>query len=363
MKGMSYQRGVIFVGNRYLSGAEFQENISTSWAEPITVKAMLNVSLRVYKAMPAWFQILFVLTFFLSLIPWWAGWYHPIEWYGIPFYLWFYFFLGTHFWFPKEMKKYHGAEHKVFSSNELISVRNIKKIKGAPITNRNCSTNVIVMYFLQLPIILILMVSLTTAPVFHQLEWATYISLLMLPFTVKWLNRGKWGQSMRNWIVSLSYVTQRYVTTLEPDDQHLKVAVKAYRRVLLKEAPGRLKRQKTGNGQGKEIKKEAFNMAIADITITPLGSGSTSVSEVVAGVHQLLKDTDLPIQYELTPMSTIIEGKPEDLYLIIQKIHEVPFQMGHQRIALNVRMDDRRDKESGMALKLKSVEDRLSEEK
>ncbi|WP_198155074.1 MTH1187 family thiamine-binding protein [Salisediminibacterium beveridgei] len=358
---MSYQRGVIFVGNRYLAGAEDWGKTSTSWAEPLTVKAMMKVSLKVYKAMPVWYHLLSVSALFASMIPWMAGWYQPGEWIGFPVYLWGYFFLGTHFWFPEEMKRYHGAEHKVFSSDELISVRNIKIINDAEITNRYCSTNVIVLYFIQLPIILMAILLLTSAPFFHQLEWSTYLNLLLLPFSLKWLNRSVRGRRLRNGILTLSYAAQRHVTTLEPNEKHLKTAVKAYRRVLLKESPGRLKQERPFGKPKKRNKKEESKMAIADITIVPLGSGSTSVSEVVASVHQLLKDTELPIQYELTPMSTIIEGKPEDLYDIIRQVHEVPFKHGHQRIALNIRIDDRRDKESGMALKLKAVNERLNE--
>lgn len=363
MKGMSYQRGVIFAGDRFLAGAENWGDRSTSWVEPLTAKAMMKVSLKVYRAMPFWYHVFSAITLIISMIPWMAGWYEPSEWFGVPFYLWLYFFLGTHFWFPEEMKRYHGAEHKVFSSDELISVRNIKKIKNSAITNRYCSTNVIVLFFIQLPINLMAVLFLTNAPFFHQLEWATYISLALLPLSLKWLNGNVPGRRLRNEILALSFAAQRHVTTLEPEEKHLKTAVKAYRRVLLKEFPGKLNAEKSYKKRNKKIRKEELKMAIADITIVPLGTKTTSVSEVVAEVHQLLKNTDLPIKYELTSMSTIIEGEPDDLYNIIRQVHEVPFLKGHQRIALNIRIDDRRDKESGMAMKLKAVNERLNEKK
>ncbi|ADH99806.1 MTH1187 family thiamine-binding protein [Salisediminibacterium selenitireducens] len=357
MKGMSYQHGVIFVGERYMGGAEIVNNRSISWVEPVTAKAMFRVSVRVFKSMPLWFKWAAFISFLISLLPWMTGLYSWEQYYGVPFYLWVYFFLGTHFWFPSDMKRFHGAEHKVFSTKELVSVRHIKTIAKASIINRYCSTNVIVLFFLTVPILLIPFLLISDAPFIHVFEWTTMTSLIILPVLVRWLNRGTHFDRVRQAVLTLSYFVQRAITTAEPDEVHIRTAVKAYRRVVLKENPSRLTR-------GKPIKKRTkggHQMAIADITIMPLGSQTTSVSEVVAEVHKRLKETDLPLEYTLTPMSTIIEGKPEDLYTIIREIHEVPFTLGHQRIALNVRIDDRRDKATGMAMKLSSVNQKLSE--
>ncbi|MCR6110459.1 MTH1187 family thiamine-binding protein [Bacillus sp. A301a_S52] len=103
-------------------------------------------------------------------------------------------------------------------------------------------------------------------------------------------------------------------------------------------------------------------MAIADVTIMPLGAGTTSVSDVVAEVHRLLKRSELPINYQLTPMSTILEGEVDDLYAILKQIQEVPFSLGHKRIAMNIRIDDRRDKMSSMKSKVAMVNKKLIDE-
>ncbi|WP_235849068.1 MULTISPECIES: MTH1187 family thiamine-binding protein [Bacillaceae] len=103
-------------------------------------------------------------------------------------------------------------------------------------------------------------------------------------------------------------------------------------------------------------------MAIADVTVIPIGTGNTSVSPVVAEIHQLLKTTDKEIKYELTPMSTIIEGEISVLFDILKEIHEVPFKHGCHRVATNVRIDDRRDKASTMQGKLNAVQSKLGEE-
>ena len=98
-------------------------------------------------------------------------------------------------------------------------------------------------------------------------------------------------------------------------------------------------------------------MVIVDVTVIPLGE-STSVSKYVADIHKVLENSDKNIQYQLTPMSTIIEGELEDLLQVIKEIHEVPFKHGVGRVCTNLRIDDRRDVENSMERKLKSVEKR-----
>ncbi|MCP8969649.1 MTH1187 family thiamine-binding protein [Ectobacillus ponti] len=100
-------------------------------------------------------------------------------------------------------------------------------------------------------------------------------------------------------------------------------------------------------------------MAIVDITIIPVGTGSPSVSSYVADIHKVLKRHEGRVEYQLTPMSTQIEGELPVLFAIIQELHEVPFTKGAARVATNIRIDDRRDKKSTMAGKLQSVQSKL----
>ncbi|PLR68126.1 MTH1187 family thiamine-binding protein [Bacillus sp. UMB0893] len=98
-------------------------------------------------------------------------------------------------------------------------------------------------------------------------------------------------------------------------------------------------------------------MAIVDVTVIPIGTKTASVSEYVAAVQSILKgfEQEGKIKYQLTPMNTIIEGELSTLLEVIQAIHEAPFEKGIKRVATNIRIDDRRDKESTMESKLKSV--------
>ena len=68
---------------------------------------------------------------------------------------------------------------------------------------------------------------------------------------------------------------------------------------------------------------------------------------------------DGKIDFMLTPMNTIIEGELPVLFEVIQAIHEVPFSKGIQRVATNIRIDDRRDKKRRMADKIASVQEKM----
>jgi uncharacterized protein (TIGR00106 family) len=100
-------------------------------------------------------------------------------------------------------------------------------------------------------------------------------------------------------------------------------------------------------------------MAIVDITVIPVGTGSPSVSEYVAEIQKVLRQYEGEIKYQLTPMSTLIEGDLTLLLKIVQELHEVPFKKGLQRVCTNIRIDDRRDKENTMERKLQSVQEKL----
>jgi len=88
-------------------------------------------------------------------------------------------------------------------------------------------------------------------------------------------------------------------------------------------------------------------MAIVEVTIAPMGTATPSISKYVAACHKVLEEaTDL--KHQLTPMATII-----------RRMHEVPFAAGAQRVSTLIRVDDRRDKVSTMAGKVKAVTDKL----
>ncbi|ULL19378.1 thiamine-binding protein [Paenibacillus sp. H1-7] len=100
-------------------------------------------------------------------------------------------------------------------------------------------------------------------------------------------------------------------------------------------------------------------MAIAELTIIPIGTNTTSLSQYVADIQQVLEQAEEPIHYEMTAMSTIIEGSLDDLMNVIRRLHEVPFSHGAQRVSTSIKLDDRRDKSGSIEQKLKSVAEKM----
>ncbi|KGA96825.1 hypothetical protein BALCAV_0213900 [Alkalihalobacillus alcalophilus ATCC 27647 = CGMCC 1.3604] len=96
-------------------------------------------------------------------------------------------------------------------------------------------------------------------------------------------------------------------------------------------------------------------MAIVDVTVVPIGTDNPSVSEYVSEIQKVLQTYEGKITFQLTPMSTLIEGELPVLFEVIQAIHEVPFEKGCSRVATNIRIDDRRDKATTLKGKLESV--------
>ncbi|MCX8126262.1 MAG: MTH1187 family thiamine-binding protein [Dehalococcoidia bacterium] len=99
--------------------------------------------------------------------------------------------------------------------------------------------------------------------------------------------------------------------------------------------------------------RKAHNV-IAEVSIVPIGTASTSLSSYVAGCVAVLENAR-KVKYQLTPMGTIIEGRLKDVITAVLKMHEVPFTAGIARVVTTIKIDDRRDKEATMEAKVKSV--------
>lgn len=104
-------------------------------------------------------------------------------------------------------------------------------------------------------------------------------------------------------------------------------------------------------------------MAIVDVVVIPVGTEGPSVSKYIAEIQTKLKEYKAQgkIDYQLTPMNTLIEGDLKDLFKVVQAIHELPFDKGLSRVCTNIRIDDRRDKSRNMNEKVKAVEKYLND--
>jgi len=93
---------------------------------------------------------------------------------------------------------------------------------------------------------------------------------------------------------------------------------------------------------------------IADVRVIPLGTATPSVSPYIAACLDVIKEAK-GISYQLTGMGTIIEGPLAQVLELVQKVHEVPFTKGAQRVVTLISIDDRRDKRVTAEDKVKAV--------
>ena len=96
-------------------------------------------------------------------------------------------------------------------------------------------------------------------------------------------------------------------------------------------------------------------MAMIEFSVVPIGTKSVSVSQYVAQAINIVKKYEGQIQYELTPMGTIIEGDLDLGMEIVMKVHKALFSDEVKRVVTNIKIDDRRDKDLTLAGKVKSV--------
>jgi uncharacterized protein (TIGR00106 family) len=95
---------------------------------------------------------------------------------------------------------------------------------------------------------------------------------------------------------------------------------------------------------------------IADISIIPLGVG-LSLSHYVAECEKVF--TAAGLEPRLHPNGTNVEGDWDAVMAALKRCHEVLHEMGVPRIASNVRLGTRVDREPSMDAKLKSVEGKM----
>ena len=99
-------------------------------------------------------------------------------------------------------------------------------------------------------------------------------------------------------------------------------------------------------------------MAIAEISVVPLGTKTASVSQYVARAVKVLEN-EKDIRYEISAMGTIVEGDLDRILALVKKMHEEVFKEGVARVLTTVKIDDRRDKVQSAKGKVDSVRKKL----
>jgi uncharacterized protein (TIGR00106 family) len=99
-------------------------------------------------------------------------------------------------------------------------------------------------------------------------------------------------------------------------------------------------------------------MITAELTIIPIGTSGTSLSNYVAAAVAALDSSG--IKYELTGMGTLLESDDlEKIFTAIRAAHEAVFSAGTERVATSIKIDERRDADRTIADKVSSVTKKL----
>lgn len=96
-------------------------------------------------------------------------------------------------------------------------------------------------------------------------------------------------------------------------------------------------------------------MAIVEVSIVPIGTGSTGVSEYVRAALEVIRQSGL--KHELNPMGTCIEGELDTIFAVVSRIHDALAGMGCARLVTTIKIDDRRDRPNDMQAKVRRVLD------
>lgn len=99
-------------------------------------------------------------------------------------------------------------------------------------------------------------------------------------------------------------------------------------------------------------------MAIMEISIFPIGTGSTSISSYVARALKAIP-RDGKIKYDITPMGTTVEGDLDRLMNLAKKMHRAVMKGDVKRVITTIKIDERLDKELSLEGKVEAVREKL----
>ena len=99
-------------------------------------------------------------------------------------------------------------------------------------------------------------------------------------------------------------------------------------------------------------------MAVAEISIEPLGTNTPSVGDLVTASVQALKK-EPHLKFDVTAMGTVVEGDTQRIFEAARRMQEACFQAGAQRVILSIRLDERHDKPTSMEQMEREVEQRI----
>ncbi|SHH46165.1 uncharacterized protein, MTH1187 family [Desulfofustis glycolicus DSM 9705] len=104
---------------------------------------------------------------------------------------------------------------------------------------------------------------------------------------------------------------------------------------------------------------ESVFMILAQLSIYPVSEGLSMGRFVRKGV-KIIEESGYT--YQVGGMSTSIEVPTlPDLFELVNKIHQAQLEEGARRLIIELKVDDRRDKDASLAGKIQSVTDKVGE--
>ncbi|MBO8163245.1 MAG: DUF1385 domain-containing protein [Brevibacillus sp.] len=206
ISGISFGRGVVFHDMEVLACAEVKAGVIHVWAEKITLRTIGKLWLRILFTLPWPYQLVHLAMVLYLLFPVWG----KISPWWILVYA-----IGFHFLFPRRLKMFHGAEHKVFSYRGEKKLEALPSISRADIVNDGCSTNYVTYFFV------------CFLPAVCILPLGSSVLIGLGGIAAGYLGQRYVRRCVRP-LLRLSAFLQRYVTTREPERLHLETAIRSY---------------------------------------------------------------------------------------------------------------------------------------
>ncbi len=99
-------------------------------------------------------------------------------------------------------------------------------------------------------------------------------------------------------------------------------------------------------------------MAVAEISIEPLGTDSASISNIIRSCVEVLKG-EKQLKFDVTPMGTVIEGDRHQILSVAERMEEACFRAGANRCIVTIKLDERHDKPMSMEQMEREVEEQV----
>ena len=106
---------------------------------------------------------------------------------------------------------------------------------------------------------------------------------------------------------------------------------------------------------GKSQRLPEKGWAVAEVFITPLGTGQPTVRDYVRAVYEVARASGM--KHQLTAMGTLLEGRVEDILDLVRRMHEACFEAagGTQRVVTSLRLDELRGEPLTLEGKVRGV--------